>query len=78
MSIFILRAVYYDADIYLLDDPLSAVDAKVGKQLFQQYALLFRMSTLIKVHLDLNFGIYFDKLTLHIMENQQSYKLLLV
>ncbi|XP_053420105.1 ATP-binding cassette sub-family C member 4-like isoform X7 [Nycticebus coucang] len=28
------RAVYQDADIYLLDDPLSAVDAEVGKHLF--------------------------------------------
>ncbi|XP_023240929.1 multidrug resistance-associated protein 1-like [Centruroides sculpturatus] len=28
------RAVYQDADIYLLDDPLSAVDASVGKYLF--------------------------------------------
>ncbi|KAH0820773.1 hypothetical protein GEV33_002018 [Tenebrio molitor] len=28
------RAVYKEADIYLLDDPLSAVDASVGKQLF--------------------------------------------
>jgi ATP-binding cassette subfamily C (CFTR/MRP) protein 4 len=28
------RAVYKEADIYLLDDPLSAVDAGVGKQLF--------------------------------------------
>ena len=30
------RAIYSDADIYLLDDPLSAVDAKVGKQLFER------------------------------------------
>ncbi|KAK5646550.1 hypothetical protein RI129_005014 [Pyrocoelia pectoralis] len=29
------RAVYKRADIYLLDDPLSAVDTKVGKQLFE-------------------------------------------
>uniref|UniRef100_H0X343 ATP binding cassette subfamily C member 4 n=1 Tax=Otolemur garnettii TaxID=30611 RepID=H0X343_OTOGA len=29
------RAVYQDADIYLLDDPLSAVDAEVGKHLFE-------------------------------------------
>ncbi|KAF2894428.1 hypothetical protein ILUMI_11735 [Ignelater luminosus] len=29
------RAVYKDADIYLLDDPLSAVDTHVGKQLFE-------------------------------------------
>uniref|UniRef100_A0A671US85 Multidrug resistance-associated protein 4-like n=1 Tax=Sparus aurata TaxID=8175 RepID=A0A671US85_SPAAU len=30
------RAVYQDADIYLLDDPLSAVDAEVGRHLFDQ------------------------------------------
>ncbi|XP_072240641.1 ATP-binding cassette sub-family C member 4-like [Leuresthes tenuis] len=30
------RAVYEDADVYLLDDPLSAVDAEVGKHLFEQ------------------------------------------
>ncbi|KAM4537947.1 ATP-binding cassette sub-family C member 4-like isoform 2-T2 [Fundulus diaphanus] len=30
------RTVYQDADIYLLDDPLSAVDAEVGKHLFEQ------------------------------------------
>lgn len=30
------RAVYKEADIYLLDDPLSAVDTHVGKQLFKQ------------------------------------------
>ncbi|KAM4560261.1 ATP-binding cassette sub-family C member 4-like [Odontesthes bonariensis] len=30
------RAVYVDADIYLLDDPLSAVDAEVGRHLFEQ------------------------------------------
>ncbi|XP_066258696.1 probable multidrug resistance-associated protein lethal(2)03659 isoform X2 [Euwallacea similis] len=30
------RAVYKDADIYLLDDPLSAVDVHVGRQLFDE------------------------------------------
>ena len=28
------RAVYSDADLYLLDDPLSAVDSHVGKHIF--------------------------------------------
>lgn len=30
------RAVYKEADIYLLDDPLSAVDTHVGKELFEK------------------------------------------
>lgn len=32
---YVSRAVYQDADVYLLDDPLSAVDAEVGKHLFE-------------------------------------------
>ncbi|KAL5504423.1 hypothetical protein ACEPAH_8498 [Sanghuangporus vaninii] len=35
----IARALYYDADIVILDDPLSAVDAHVGKALFQDAIL---------------------------------------
>ncbi|XP_032238396.2 ATP-binding cassette sub-family C member 4 isoform X2 [Nematostella vectensis] len=34
--ISLARAVYADGDIYLLDDPLSAVDANVGRHLFQE------------------------------------------
>ncbi|XP_054165161.1 ATP-binding cassette sub-family C member 2-like [Oppia nitens] len=30
------RAVYSDADLYLMDDPLSAVDSHVGKHLMQE------------------------------------------
>jgi ATP-binding cassette subfamily C (CFTR/MRP) protein 1 len=29
------RAVYNNADIYFLDDPLSAVDSHVGKHIFE-------------------------------------------
>ncbi|KAL6981418.1 ATP-binding cassette sub- C member 9 [Sarracenia purpurea var. burkii] len=32
----IARAVYADADIYILDDPFSAVDAHTGTQLFKE------------------------------------------
>ncbi|XP_037043483.1 multidrug resistance-associated protein 1-like [Bradysia coprophila] len=34
--ISLARAVYHDADIYLLDDPLSAVDAHVGQHIFEK------------------------------------------
>ncbi|KAK9281072.1 hypothetical protein L1049_003965 [Liquidambar formosana] len=33
------RALYQDADIYLLDDPFSAVDAHTGSELFKDYIL---------------------------------------
>lgn len=33
------RTLYSDADIYLLDDPLSAVDAHVGKSIWNNVIL---------------------------------------
>ncbi|CAL9113676.1 unnamed protein product [Musa acuminata var. zebrina] len=33
------RALYQDADIYLLDDPFSALDAHTGSELFKEYIL---------------------------------------
>ena len=34
--ISLARAVYSQADTYLFDDPLSAVDAHVGKHIFEE------------------------------------------
>lgn len=34
--ISLARALYSDAQIYLLDDPLSAVDSNVARQLFDE------------------------------------------
>jgi len=34
--ISLARAVYSDGDVYLLDDPLSAVDVLVGQHLFEK------------------------------------------
>ena len=48
------RALYSDADIYLLDDPLSAVDCKVGKKVFEkcvQSILGQRLCVLVTHHL---------------------------
>ncbi|XP_045182658.2 multidrug resistance-associated protein 1-like [Mercenaria mercenaria] len=48
------RAVYSDADIYLLDDPLSAVDSHVGKHLFKNVigpqGLLKRKTRILVTH----------------------------
>uniref|UniRef100_A0A8C3ILG3 Multidrug resistance-associated protein 4 n=1 Tax=Chrysemys picta bellii TaxID=8478 RepID=A0A8C3ILG3_CHRPI len=41
------RAVYQDADIYLLDDPLSAVDAEVSRHLCIYQALHQKVSILV-------------------------------
>ena len=43
------RAVYADADLYLLDDPLSAVDAHVGQHIFSH--VIDSESGLLKVNI---------------------------
>ncbi|XP_068086467.1 ATP-binding cassette subfamily C member 4 isoform X2 [Anabrus simplex] len=46
------RTVYKDADIYLLDDPLSAVDSHVGKHLFEDCitGLLVEKTVILVTH----------------------------
>ncbi|CAF4700322.1 unnamed protein product [Rotaria sp. Silwood1] len=48
------RALYTDVDIYLLDDPLSAVDHKIAKQIYEKcigpYGLLKNKTRLIATH----------------------------
>ncbi|KAJ2946364.1 hypothetical protein O0L34_g12402 [Tuta absoluta] len=54
--ISLARAVYKRADIYLLDDPLSAVDAHVGRHLFESCLVGYlRNSTRILVTHQLQF-----------------------
>ena len=36
LRVSLARAVYANADTYLMDDPLSAVDAHVGQHIFSQ------------------------------------------
>ena len=54
--ISLARAVYSDADIYLMDDPLSAVDAHVAQHLFHlcfRGALRFKTRVLVSHHVGL-------------------------
>ena len=46
------RALFYDADIYLLDDPLSAVDSSVAKYIFDECFKTFlkRKTVLLVTH----------------------------
>ena len=39
----VFRAIYRDADIYIMDDPLSAVDVEVARHLYEKlaYVLLY-------------------------------------
>ncbi|KAK4879109.1 hypothetical protein RN001_007255 [Aquatica leii] len=55
------RAIYRDADIYLLDDPLSAVDTHVGKQIFEDCIRTFlKNKTVILVTHQLQYLKYVD------------------
>uniref|UniRef100_A0A669DDW2 ATP-binding cassette, sub-family C (CFTR/MRP), member 2 n=1 Tax=Oreochromis niloticus TaxID=8128 RepID=A0A669DDW2_ORENI len=64
------RAVYSQADIYLLDDPLSAVDSHVGKHLFENVIGpngILKNKTRILVTHGISFLPYVDKIV--VLEN---------
>jgi ATP-binding cassette subfamily C (CFTR/MRP) protein 1 len=48
----IARAIYFDADLILMDDPLSAVDAHVGRHIFDNaiLGLLKNKSRILATH----------------------------
>ena len=41
--ISLARALYSDAQIYLFDDPLSAVDATVAKNIYEKYTIFISL-----------------------------------
>ena len=43
----LVRAIYVDYDVYLLDDPLSAVDAVVAQHIFERYSLYINQSPIV-------------------------------
>lgn len=50
------RALYADADIYLLDDPLSAVDSRVAKQINEKcFRSLKKQKTVVLVTHQISF-----------------------
>lgn len=60
------RALYAQADLYLLDDPLSAVDAKVGNALFEEgickaLSGRTRILTTHQIQVRLLFEIHYDE-----------------
>ncbi|KAK6011050.1 ABC transporter, ATP-binding protein, partial [Ostertagia ostertagi] len=63
--IALARAIYSDADVFLLDDPLSAVDATVGRFLFEKVVAVGTLDELKN-----NFTEQFEAL---IQETERSY-----
>ncbi|XP_042456213.1 ABC transporter C family member 10-like isoform X1 [Zingiber officinale] len=59
------RALYQDADIYLLDDPFSAVDAHTASSLFNEYVMVgLAEKTVILVTHQVDFLLVFDSIML--------------
>ncbi|KAL4438299.1 hypothetical protein ABPG74_009722 [Tetrahymena malaccensis] len=73
--ISLARALYSDADVYLLDDPLSAVDSKVSKQLINRAICgLMKTKTVILVTHQIHFTKNCDRIL--ILEDDGSLKVI--
>lgn len=66
--IALARAVYSNADVYLLDDPLSALDAKVGRRVFDECILgtlagkaVVLVTNLLQYCAEADYVVYLDK-----------------
>ncbi|KAL5236136.1 hypothetical protein ACI65C_003546 [Semiaphis heraclei] len=71
--ISLARAIYKKADIYLLDDPLSAVDTRVGKHLYEKCIRNYlKEKTCILVTHQIQYLINVDQIVL--MENAKVIK----
>ena len=74
--ISLARALYADADLYLLDDPLAAVDPKVAKNIFDQCIgphSLLRGKTRILVTHQTHFLVEMDQMFLVKMVTSKNY-----
>jgi ABC-type multidrug transport system fused ATPase/permease subunit len=61
----IARAVYGDADVYIFDDPLSALDAEVGKHVFNEcFMTLLKNKTKVVVTHHVHYAEKVDKIAL--------------
>jgi len=61
LRIALARALYQDGDIFLLDDPLSALDVHVGKYIFEKTILSYlKDKTRVLVTHAVNTFKYFD------------------
>lgn len=56
------RALYADADVYLLDDTLSALDARVGKRVFEQLRAVLHDKLVLFANHQLQFASRFDSI----------------
>ena len=69
------RAVYQDADVYLLDDPLSAVDSHVGQHIFQHVIGPQGLLSNKVLNMILNITVSFTRFHIPLIERQKLFQI---